>query len=455
MNRTNQLVLGLILAIGPFVNGVSQEHQPGLNSDLQMVHDDRVRTYDLYIPSGPMDGRALPLVLDLHGTFASGDQERADSGLDALADENGFFAVWPDSLGVEWVSFPRFGPDGVDDVGFLRSLVDEVASRVPVDRTRVYVMGQSNGAAMAQRLACDAADRFAAFAAFAAATPIGDLTGCGSLRPVPMFTVRSTTDQLLPFEGGMTALVAGNQFTVRSAEAEREWWRELAGCSGPAPDVLTEPGPTTRCSRYSSCDAGVEVAMCEVVSTGAFGHVVFDNQDDIDMAREAWRFMSQFEAPRELAEPFSIDRLVEGDWTSPQSANQGLMMDFIEEAGVLFVAWFTFTEQPIAPAEMAPMEIGAAGQRWLVASLEVSGTRASGEIVAPQGGAFEMPLTEFQSSPIVGSMEIEFLGCDRAVVNYDLDRAGLSGSFEIEPIDAVVLPPEQFDCQPRATDDSQ
>jgi polyhydroxybutyrate depolymerase len=54
--------------------------------------------------------------------------------------------------------------NGVDDVGFLLAVLDDVSERTTVDATRVYATGLSNGAMMAYRLAAEASDRIAAIA---------------------------------------------------------------------------------------------------------------------------------------------------------------------------------------------------------------------------------------------------------------------------------------------------
>lgn len=43
----------------------------------------------------------------------------------------------------------------INDVGFLRSMLDQVQQDFPIDRTRSYVTGFSNGVAMAFRVAAE------------------------------------------------------------------------------------------------------------------------------------------------------------------------------------------------------------------------------------------------------------------------------------------------------------
>src|SRR5690606_902868 len=89
----------------------------------------------------------------------------------------------------------------VPDIGFLRSLVGELAGRYPVDDKRVYVAGFSNGGFMAQRLACDAPGLFAAFASVGAAGYGGQPSICGDSEPVSILFMHGTEDGIVPFTG--------------------------------------------------------------------------------------------------------------------------------------------------------------------------------------------------------------------------------------------------------------
>ena len=66
---------------------------------------------------------------------------------------------------------------------FLVALIDHIAEDYPIDRTRVYLAGFSNGGLMVQRAACENPAPFAAFASVAphvlegAAVPWAELLG--------------------------------------------------------------------------------------------------------------------------------------------------------------------------------------------------------------------------------------------------------------------------------------
>ncbi|MBU0596231.1 prolyl oligopeptidase family serine peptidase, partial [Candidatus Bipolaricaulota bacterium] len=136
------------------------------------------RVYGIYVPTTVLD--PAPLLFLLHG---GGGSARATWGQEhgrswrALADEHGFVLVLPEGrpdpydpdahhwndcrTGVESADVLS----GEDDVGFIVGLIDAVTEAVPIDRTRVYATGASNGGMMTYRLAIEAGERFAAAAA--------------------------------------------------------------------------------------------------------------------------------------------------------------------------------------------------------------------------------------------------------------------------------------------------
>lgn len=146
-----------------------------------------------------------PLVLVLHGYGGSGLGQMEWFGMSAIEDAH---IAAPDGTRDNtgqrfWnanTACCDFESRGVDDVKYLLSLIDDIAAKHAVDRTRVYAMGVSNGGAMALRLACDATDRFAAVVSIAAPFPASGT--CTPSRPVAVRQLHATTDAIVPFAGG-------------------------------------------------------------------------------------------------------------------------------------------------------------------------------------------------------------------------------------------------------------
>lgn len=95
-----------------------------------------------------------------------------------------------------WNAGPCCGGASGDDVAYLRRVVAAVEGRIPVDRSRVYVLGLSNGGMMATRAICDAPDLFAA-----AGTVAGPYLGQQCARPVWLH-LHGGSDPIVPYTGG-------------------------------------------------------------------------------------------------------------------------------------------------------------------------------------------------------------------------------------------------------------
>lgn len=191
------------------------EHQ---GSEKSVVVAGVERTFLLFVPpeskgeAGPGEkpaGNAVPrpLVLALHGGGGNGRQMERYSRLNDVAVRRGFLVAYPDALEGSWND--GRGSDliasqkkNVDDVLFLRKLVDAVAEATPVDRGRVFATGISNGAFMSHRLAAEASDLVAAVAPVVGGMAPAVAEKFNPEHPVSLLLIQGDSDPLVPFAGG-------------------------------------------------------------------------------------------------------------------------------------------------------------------------------------------------------------------------------------------------------------
>lgn len=225
-----------------------------------------MRTYRVHLPPGAPSG----LVVNLHAAGSTGADQAALTHYDAVADAYGFAVVYPDGIDYSWADGRGASvPDrqGVDDVGFIAALVDRLVAENGIPRGRVYATGLSAGGFMANRLACDRADLFAAIAPVAGT--LGTNVGCSPSRPVSVLASYGTADPIVPFNGGpMTGRGGGS--TVVSGPAMVDRWRQINGCPAPSDEVLPATGDGTETHRIASdgCAAGTSVVFMRVDGGG-------------------------------------------------------------------------------------------------------------------------------------------------------------------------------------------
>lgn len=191
------------------------------------------RHYEVFVPS---DTPGMPLVIVLHGNGGSGRQIEQHTSFDRIAAREQFIVAYPDAVGRHWNDGRPELDNGVDDVAFIASLIDELSTKHAIDRKRVYVTGMSNGAIMSYRVACDLADRVAAIAPVTGNLPAA--IRCQPRAPVSVLAINGTADPLVPYAGGR---VGRNRGTVLSAALSTAHFATHAGC-GPATATVASPG---------------------------------------------------------------------------------------------------------------------------------------------------------------------------------------------------------------------
>ena len=193
-------------------------------------------------------------------------------------------------------------------------MLDDLGSRIPIDRARVYATGLSNGGMMAYRLAAQASDQVTAIAPVAGAMVVAEFE---PTRPVPVLHIHSVDDPRALYEGGL-----GPPFPLTNVRTEHprveamlELWVDANRCSA-TPAIgetrrWTAPDGTPHTATphvFADCTAGAEVVLWQL--TGA-GHVwpggrqgylprlLGPSTEVIDANAVMWAFFSRFRLPRD------------------------------------------------------------------------------------------------------------------------------------------------------------
>lgn len=219
-------------------------------------HGDRLRTWSLYLPG---NGRAANgLMVVLHGSRQYGRTFRrwTAHGLDALADYHGFAVAYLDVVEGHWNDCRKHGNFAaktlrIDDVGFLRRVIDTVTRELGIAPRRTASLGYSNGGHMALRFALERADDLAAVVMIGASVPADDNFICAAGKvAAPIMMVSGTQDPINPYEGGRVVLPGSDRGSVRSAMDSARW------LAGPEAQEVAMPGGALPASPTSSLVAG-------------------------------------------------------------------------------------------------------------------------------------------------------------------------------------------------------
>ncbi len=273
----NRRILLLLTVLATSIAGCSSEPDawdPTMQRHT-MKHDGLVREYFVFTPSSYDGETPLPVAIFMHGYggTATGTEAEVTQGLNQYAEEYGYVMVYPqgtwfmsstdESDAWEVTSWNHIsdgfdkGPAGPictedasrspcppecgncgqcgwsscnDDVGFLKTLIGVMSARFSVDADRFFVSGFSNGAMMAQRIACEASEMITAAALIGGRLERG--FECTPKKRMPLLQINGGADEAVPFDGRPSS---GGFFFAATDSVERYWNEGDACASEPVP----------------------------------------------------------------------------------------------------------------------------------------------------------------------------------------------------------------------------
>jgi polyhydroxybutyrate depolymerase len=194
-----------------------------------------------------------------------------------LADQHRILVAYPDGVDRGWNDGrsdlkTTAVKEGVDDIGFLRAVVNDIEKQHPIDRARIYATGISNGGLMSYRLACDAADLVSAIATVAANLSVDLSRECRPARSVPVAIINGTDDPMMPWLGGDIEVLLSRRGVVLSSQETFEYWAKRGDCALPNTHMQfrdkSAKGTTVIRHVARDCIDGTEVRLYEIVGGG-------------------------------------------------------------------------------------------------------------------------------------------------------------------------------------------
>jgi polyhydroxybutyrate depolymerase len=225
----------------------------------------------LYLPAHLGVGERVPLLMVLHGFGVSSALLVEKVGLNRMADAKRFAYLAPegshDSLGRP---FWNAGPSCCDlehrtleDTQRLRALLEFNLQNRAIDPKRVFLIGDSNGAFMAERLACEMSDHLAGLISVAGAAA-GPEVPCAPSSPLSVLEIHGDADPIVHYEGGVV-FDRSDLSPYPSALDTAKAWAQRLNCSGnlqSTGQIDLEPnisGRETDMQHFTGCRGAVEL----------------------------------------------------------------------------------------------------------------------------------------------------------------------------------------------------
>ncbi|MGB8702907.1 MAG: PHB depolymerase family esterase [Thermosynechococcaceae cyanobacterium] len=285
----------------------------GLPKDYsaQLTYQGRIREYLVHLPANYRSFQTYPLVLVFHGGSGTPEQMRSLTRFNDTADTDQFIVVYPKGIEKSWADGRGTTPAelaGVDDVGFVSTLINQLVKNLTIDSRKVYATGISNGGLFSQRLGCELSNKITAIAPVAATFPAKLAPTCQPQRAVPVLQIMGTQDPLIPFEGGTVPpgrFGSGGDF-LSNDDAIAVWLKINACRPFPATTLLpniADDGTIVERRAYQNCTGTAQVHNY-IIRGG--GHtwpgglqylperIIGKTSRDIQASPKIWQFFNQF-----------------------------------------------------------------------------------------------------------------------------------------------------------------
>ena len=281
-------ILISILATTAIIN--SGYSQTFMSQTIQ--HDDLIREYSIYVPASYDGTTNFPLLFNLHGGGGTNSTWQAASDMRPIADTADIILVYPqarpdpsDGNSFNWI--PKV-PGTFDDVSFVNSLIDTIASNYLIDQNRIYACGYSLGGDMSFELACRLNNRIAAIAPVARTMQANPNSFCSPVHPTGVLTILGTNDITSPYTG---IIYQGVEYYL-SAAATHLYWATHNNCNATA--TMSPVSPSVERYTWSTPSGCAYVEELKVIGGGHDWPGSSGNMT-IDANKEIWQFVSRYD----------------------------------------------------------------------------------------------------------------------------------------------------------------
>ena len=274
-----------------FIVCISFSYAQGYISET-IEYDGLTREYSIYVPASYDGTTSFPLLFNFHGGGGVIASQIAIADMSPIADTANFIVVYPqarqdpsDGNSFNWI--PKV-PGTFDDVPFISSLIDTIASSYQINQDRIYACGYSLGGEMCFELACKLNSRIAAIAPVARTMQANPDSFCSPVHPTGVLTILGTDDNTSPYNG-LTYL--GTEYYL-SAEETHNYWASHNNCD--INPTMSTVSPSVERYTWSTTSGCSYVEELKVIGgghdwPGSFGNMTIDSNTEI------WQFVSKYD----------------------------------------------------------------------------------------------------------------------------------------------------------------
>lgn len=268
MKKFNTLLLFLVLVGFVFNTCIAQK------PSKQKIKIGTVeRDYLVVVPkSAPAKNRSL--IIGLHG--GGGNAAGVQLPMSLQSEKFGFVQFYPEAIEKTWNvgGLPTAGTykPTADDIGFLRTLIDEAIKNYQVDPERVFLVGSSRGAMMALYAMTKMPEKITAVTSIIGSMPTMH-QNFDLKEKVGLLVMNGTEDPFIPYNGGAAKDAKHSNGEVMATE---EFVKKIATYNGAEdsptktemPDKKTNDGCKAEVYTYNNQDKKGLVKLIKIVGGG-------------------------------------------------------------------------------------------------------------------------------------------------------------------------------------------
>ncbi len=257
------------------------------------------REYYLFIPESIEPEASLIFVF--HGYSGSAEGIMEYSGMNQIANENGFAVCYPQGTIDNYnnaffnVGYEFHWNETVDDVGFIISLAQHLQDEYDFSEINTFSTGMSNGGDFSYLLGCQASEYFRAIAPNAGIMMEWIFETCEPERPIPLLEIHGTNDNVSWWDGDIDNVDGWGSYV--GVDEAIQLWKEINSCTGfmvdTLPDIYENDGSYVITEKYLNGVNNNEVWLYKIVNGGHDWPGVWGNMD-IHASDVIWEFFNQF-----------------------------------------------------------------------------------------------------------------------------------------------------------------
>ena len=255
-------------------------------------YDGLIREYSIYVPASYDGTTSYPLLFNFHGGNGVIADWQTTADMRPIADTANFILVYPqarqdpsDGNSLNWL--PKT-PGTFDDVPFISTLIDTIASNYQIDQNRIYACGYSLGGDMSFELGCKLSNRIAAIAPVARTMQANPNSFCSPVHSTGVLTILGTSDFVSPYNG---VIFGGIEYYL-SAAGTHSYWANYNNCDTIA--TMNTVSPSVERNTWSNASGCAYVEELKVIGGGHDWPGSFGNMT-IDANVEIWQFVSDYD----------------------------------------------------------------------------------------------------------------------------------------------------------------